>query len=97
MAEKWAKKLLDSGFDNRTAYFRLAYLAKRQKRYKEAVRYYEKIIEENPNETSVLHNLGVIYYENLNNMVYAIYLWKKAARLGLAYSQRALKEENIEW
>ena len=97
MAEKWAKKLLDSGFDNRTAYFRLAYLADRQKRYKEAVRYYEKIIEENPNETSVLHNLGVIYYENLNNKDYAIYLWKKAARLGLAYSQRKLKEMNIEW
>ena len=97
MAEKWAKKLLDSGLDNSSAYFRLAYLADRQNRYKEAVRYYEKIIEENPNDTSVLHNLGSIYYYNLNNKDYGIYLWKKAARLGEAYSRRSLKDKNIEW
>lgn len=97
MAEKWAKKLLDSGLDNSTAYFRLAYLADRQKRYKEAVRYYEKVIEESPDDTVTLDNLADIYYDNLNNKDYAIYLRKKAARLGGAYSQRALKEKNIEW
>lgn len=96
MAEKWAKKLLDSGLSNSEAYYRLAYLADRQKRYKEAVRYYEKVIEEDPNSTNSLHNLGCIYYYRINKD-YGIYLLKKAARLGNAYSRRTLKDKNIDW
>lgn len=97
MAETWAKKLLDSKLDNSRAYFRLAHLAYTQKRYKEAVRYFEKSLEIDPNDAMVLNNLGHIYYNNLNNEDYGIYLWKKSARLGEAYAQRNLREKNIEW
>lgn len=97
MAEKWAKKLLDSKLDNSKAYFRLAYLADEQKRYKEAIRYYEKCLEIDPNNKAVLNNLGSIYYFNLDNKDYGIYLWKKSARLGEAYAQRNLREKEIEW
>ena len=97
MAEKWANKLLDSKLDNSMAYFRMAYLAEMQKRYKEAVRYFEKCLEINPNDAAVLSNLGYIYYHHLDNKDYGIYLWKKSARLGEAYAQRNLREKEIEW
>lgn len=97
MAEKWANKLLDSKLDNNTAYFRLAYLASTQKQYKEAVRYYEKCLEIDPNASGVLNNLAKIYYWNLDNKDYGIYLWKKSARLGNLYAQRSLREKDIEW
>lgn len=97
MAEKWAKQLLDSKLDNEEAYFRLGWIADVQKRYKEAVRYYEKCLEDNPNADWALTSLADIYYIHLNNKDYGIYLWKKAARLGEPYAQRNLRKINEEW
>ena len=97
LAEKWAKKLLNSGLDNSSAYFRLARLAEKQKQHKEAVHYYEKCLEIDSEDTCALNNLGIIYYYDLENEDYAIYLWKKAARLGDAYSQRKLRKLDVEW
>lgn len=97
MAEKWARTLLDSKLDNSGAYFRLAYLANEQKRFKEAVRYYEKCLELYPKEKAVLGNLGNIYYYHLDNKDYGIYLWKKAAKLGNKRAQHQLEKNGVEW
>jgi tetratricopeptide (TPR) repeat protein len=97
MAEKWARTLLNSKLYNSTAYFRLAYLAHEQNRFKEAVRYYEKCLEINSKDESVLGNLGNVYYYNLDNKDYGIYLWKKAAKLGNKHAQHQLGKNGIEW
>jgi aspartyl protease family protein len=97
MAEKWARTLLDSKLDNSGAYFRLAYLANEQKRFKEAVRYYEKCLEIYSKEEAVLGNLGNIYYYDLDNEDYGIYLWKKAAKLGNKRAQHQLEKNGVEW
>jgi tetratricopeptide (TPR) repeat protein len=75
----------------------LAYLADEQKRFKEAVLYYEKCLEINSKDESVLGNLGNVYYYNLDNKDYGIYLWKKAAKLGNKRAQHQLEKNGVEW
>ena len=97
MAEKWANQMLDSKLDNLKAYFRLAYLYEAQNRHKEAVAYYEKCLEIDPNDSTTLNNLALIYYWELDNKDYGIYLWKKAARLGDRFAMRSLNDIGEEW
>ncbi|MBR1789232.1 MAG: retroviral-like aspartic protease family protein [Bacteroidaceae bacterium] len=95
-AEKWAKKLLDSHLDDHAAYCRLAYLAERQNRRKEAIRYYEKCLEIDSEDRGVLNNLGSQYFYG-GNRSYGVELWRKAARLGEPYAQRNLKKHEYDW
>ena len=111
MAEKWAKKLLETNLDNSKAFYRLAYLSKEQGRNSEAIRYYEKCLEIDNADKKALNNLANIYWEmslydngyersgeKWDTMrAYAVYLWQKSARLGNPYSQRILKEKGYEW
>lgn len=98
LAKTWAQKILDTHKDDRNGYFRLAWLAKRMGRYQEAIRYYEKCLEINNNDKSVLNNLGEIYREgSLRQIEYGNSLLKRAARLGNPHAQKTLLNEKIEW
>ncbi len=107
LAEKWAKKILDTHKDDWFAYFRLAYLAYTQNRTSEAIRYYEKCSEIDSESVDCLSNLAVIYWnlktgEKWGSAVYgmrdyAVSLWQKAARLGSPYAQRSLRKKGYEW
>lgn len=111
LAEKWAKKILETHIDDSKAYSCLADMAKEQGRYSEAIRYYEKCIEIDNEDAKVLNNMAIIYWkmslyddgderygEKWDAMrAYAVYLWQKAARLGEPHAKRNLKKKGYEW
>ena len=110
LAEKWARKILETHLDDRKAYFRLAYLANEQGRSSEAIRYYEKCLEINNDDKMALNNMANVYWDmSYDNefkrygekwdaiRAYAVYLWQKSAKLGNPYSKRRLKKLGYEW
>jgi clan AA aspartic protease (TIGR02281 family) len=94
-ATNWAKKLLEMPEQKLNGYFYLGYINAEQGRKTEAIRYYEKVLEIEPNNSDALYNLSVVYYDI--NRPYAIELRKRAARLGDKNSINWLKENNIDW
>ena len=94
-ADKWAKKLLEMPEQKSNGYFYLGYINAKQGRKTEAIRYYEKVLEIEPNSSTALNNLSIIYKDI--NRPYAIELKKRAARLGNKNSTNWLKENNIDW
>lgn len=94
-ATNWAKKLLEMPEQKSTGYFYLGYINAEQGRKTEAIRYYEKVLEIDPNASTTLNNLSVVYYDI--NRPYAIELKKRAARLGDKNSRNWLKENKIDW
>ncbi len=82
-AKTWANKMLNLHTEDGIAYFRLANIASSQNKLKDAVRYYEKVIERQDDNSclgAAYNNLAIIYKEY--NFDYAISLYLKAARLG---------------
>ena len=94
-ATNWAKKLLEMPEQKSNGYFCLGYINAEQGRKTEAIRYFEKVLEIEPNNDRALANLSIIYYDI--NRPYAIELKKRAARLGFKDSINWLKENNIDW
>ena len=94
-ATNWAKKLLEMPEQKPNGYFCLGYINATQGRKTEAIRYFEKVLEIEPNDSGALYNLSIIYYDI--NRPYAIELKKRAARLGFKNSINWLKENNIDW
>lgn len=94
-AEQYAKKLLNTHKYDSKAYFSLAWIADEQGRKSDAIRYYEKCIELNPNSGTAYNNLSNLYY-NIDYS-YCIKLRKKAAKLGDDYAQEWLKNNHIDW
>ena len=94
-ATNWAKKLLEMPEQKSSGYFYLGIINEKQGRKTEAIRYYEKVLEIEPNDSGALNNLSIIYYDI--NRPYAIELKKRAARLGSKKSRNWLKENNIDW
>lgn len=94
-ATHWAKKLLEMPEQKSSGYFYLGIINAKQGRKTEAIRYYEKALEIEPEDSSSLNNLSIIYYDI--NRPYAIELKKRAARLGHKNSINWLKENNIDW
>lgn len=94
-ATNWAKKLLEVPEQKSSGYFCLGYINKKQGRKTEAIRYYEKVLEIEPNSRRALYNLSIMYDDI--NRPYAIELTKRAARLGHKNSINWLKENNIDW
>jgi len=79
----WANKMLNLHTEDGIAYFRLANIASSQNKLKDAIRYYEKVIERQEDNSclgAAYNNLAVIYKDY--NFEYAISLYLKAARLG---------------
>lgn len=94
-ATNWAKKLLEMPEQKSRGYFYLGCINAEQGRKTEAIRYFEKVLEIEPNDSAALYNLS-IFYKDINRP-YAIELKKRAARLGDKYSRNWLKENNIDW
>ena len=94
-ATNWAKKLLEMPELKSDGYFYLGLINEKQGRKTEAIRYYEKALEIEPNDESSLNNLSNIYYDI--NRPYAIELRKRAARLGHKNCINWLKKNNIDW
>jgi tetratricopeptide (TPR) repeat protein len=94
LAEKWAKKVLEK--DAGIGYFRLAYLASKQDRHQESIKYYEKCLELNPNDSSAKNNLANQYIE-IGQTYDALTLFREAAQDGNKYSQNWLKRNGYTW
>lgn len=111
LAEKWAQKLLE--LDNEIGYFMLAYLAQAKDDLDLSIRYYEKVLDINPNSAGAMNNLANSLYErNHRESRYddryghfceevdrnkAIELKKQAAKLGSSFAQKWLEDKNINW
>lgn len=78
-AEIWANRLLELPDGKSEGYFCMGYIKSCQGLTKEAIRYYEKCIEINPNRASAYYNLSGLY-ENINYQ-YSKVLEKKANSL----------------
>lgn len=92
----WANKMLNLHTEDGIAYFRLANIASSRKNIKEAVKYYEKVIERQDDNSclgAAYNNLAVIY-KNFN-FEYALSLYLKAARLGNDDAQKNLESLGI--
>ena len=96
-ATNWAKKLVEMPGKNRAmdGYFYLGYINAAQGRKSEAIRYYEKALEIDPESSVTLNNLSTLYYGT--NRSYSIDLKKRAARLGNKISVKWLKDNGIDW
>lgn len=92
----WANKMLNLHTEDGIAYFRLANIASSQNKLKDAVRYYEKVIERQDDNSclgAAYNNLAIIYKDY--NFEYAISLYLKAARLGNEDARHNLKSFGI--
>lgn len=78
-AEVWANRLLELPDGKSEGYFCMGYIKGCQGLTKEAIRYYEKCIEINPNRANAYYNLSKLY-ENINYQ-YSKVLEKKANSL----------------
>ena len=94
-AEYWAERELNTHKNDGRAFFRLAWLNQAQGRTNKAIEYYEKILEMNPDESSTLWNLSILYY--YSDRQKAISLLKKAARLGEENARTWCKENGIDY
>ena len=56
MAEKWAQKLLE--LDKEIGYFMLAYLAQKKDDLDLSIKYYEEVLDINPNNSGAMNNLA---------------------------------------
>ena len=92
----WANKMLNLHMEDGIAYFRLANIASSRNNLKDAVRYYEKVIERQDDNSylgAAYNNLAVIYKNY--NYEYALSLYLKAARLGNKDAQKNLESLRI--
>lgn len=89
-ANYWAKKLLE--IDKENGYFYLAYIANLQGRKSECIRFYEKCIELEPDNSAAINNLANHYSGE-----YKAELKKKAARLGDDLAQKWCKNNGCIW
>ena len=93
LAEKWAKKMVE--IDKGSAYFRLAYLYSQQGRDFESIKYYRKLLIEEPKNAMGMNNLSDLLLEN-GSRHEAIELKKQAAKLGNKISIEWLKKHGYK-
>ena len=94
-AEFWAERELNIHKNDGRAFFRLAWLNQAQGRTNKAIEYYEKILEMNPDDSSTLWNLSILYWDSNRNK--AIALKKRAASLGAENARTWCKENGIDY
>jgi tetratricopeptide (TPR) repeat protein len=81
MAEFELNRLASSGFESAQLYTTLAYVAWAQKRYKQAVDYYEKALDLDDNNTTALNGLGYILVDTNMDPLRGLRCCKKAVDL----------------
>lgn len=89
-AEIWANKLLSIPNGKSEGYYYLGLIRKKQGLTNDAIRYFEKCIEINPNRGGAYQHLSELY-KNLNPS-YSKTLERKAASLGNPYTDEWLKD-----
>ena len=81
MAEFELKRLANNGFESAQLYTTLAYAAWIQKRYKQAVEYYEKALDLDENNATALNGLGYILVDTDMDIIRGLRCCKKAIDL----------------
>ncbi len=111
MAEQWANKLLN--VDKNRGLFRLAYLYDYQGRKYDAISKYKELLENDPDYTDAIVNLGNIYMDFFSEQwtddgqyiapkdneffLETVRLYRKAARLGEESVQAWLIKRGLDW
>jgi protein O-mannosyl-transferase len=107
---RYYKKAIESEPNNRSIYRiynNLGIAAYHQKRFKDAVSYFEKALNVNPNYYSTYNNLGVVL-EQMNNLDDAIFYYRQGLQInphdsglynniGLAYGKKGNIDKAIEY
>ena len=81
MAEFELKRLISSGFESVQLYTTLAYAALTQKRFRQAIDYYEKALDLDGNNTTALNGLGYILVDTNIDLIRGLRCCKKAVDL----------------
>jgi len=81
MAEFELKRLANNGFESAQLYTTLAYAVWLQKRYKQAVDYYQKALDLDENNTTALNGLGYILVDTDMDLSRGLRCCKKAVDL----------------
>jgi tetratricopeptide (TPR) repeat protein len=81
MAEFELKRLANNGFESAQLYATLAYAAWAQKRYKQAVDYYEKALDLDDSNPTALNGLGFVLVDNNIDALRGLRCCKKAVDL----------------
>jgi tetratricopeptide (TPR) repeat protein len=81
MAEFELKRLSTSGFESAQLYSTLAYAAWAQKRYKQAVEYYEKALDLDGKNANALNGLGYVLVDSDMDPIRGLRFCKKAVDL----------------
>jgi tetratricopeptide (TPR) repeat protein len=81
MAEFELKRLANNGFESAQLYTTLAYAAWAQKRYKQAVDYYEKALDLDGNNATALNGLGFVLVDTDMDLLRGLRCCKKAVDL----------------
>ena len=97
--------------DKEIGYFMLAYLAQKKDDLDLSIKYYEEVLDINPNNSGAMNNLANSLYERNHCQWHgekyrfpeyvdrkkAIELKKQAAKLGDSFAQKWLEDKNIKW
>jgi len=94
MAEFELKRLSNSGFESAQLYATLAYAAWVQKRYKQAVEYYEKALDLDENNANALNGLGFVLVDSNIDLIRGLRCCKKAVDLK---PQNAAYLDSLGW
>jgi tetratricopeptide (TPR) repeat protein len=78
MAEFELKRLKNSGFESAPMYNAMAYAAYTQKRYRQAIEYYEKTLELDNNNATAMNSMGFILADRGFDAIKGLTLCRKA-------------------
>jgi len=81
MAEFELKRLKSAGFESTPMYNAMAYAAYTQKRYRQAIDYYEKTLELDNNNATAMNSMGYILADRGFDTMKGLTLCRKAAEL----------------
>jgi len=94
MAEYELQRLQSSGLESPLLYNTLAYAAWLQKRYKDAIEFYEKTLEIDSDNTTAINSMGYILADSGIDVMRALRLCRKAVD---ANSQNAAYLDSLGW
>jgi tetratricopeptide (TPR) repeat protein len=94
MAEFELKRLKNAGFESASMYNAMAYSAYIQKRYRQAVDYYEKALELDINNATAMNSMGFILVDRGFDAIKGLMLCRKAVDLR---PQNAAYMDSLGW
>ena len=94
MAEFELKRLASNGFESAQLFSTLAYAAWSQKRYKQAVEYYEKALDVDDNSATALNGLGYVLVDADIDLIRGLRCCKKAVDIK---PQNPAYQDSLGW